>query len=717
MLRVFSATFFHVNRAKVLRIDRTLYNIMAYLTFFRLDELTFSELKQLIKSQDAQKMLYFLQFVFNPDTVKEWLYDEWCNIMDRSYVDNEIIDRLKRFKPQADKLIDKLRQQTLTVEDGAASGTTIPDAIKLNKKPPTIPKPFKLTKPKPRLLPEPFKIPQEKFANKAPDFSNTSLKEIEDTKRARREAIKKELDEDFKKAEQFKFHESKPSKTYIQMLIDKQEDEEKLEAGFNMKHVHPVPKMDENISVRVNAAAILREDALIRKRQEAEMKLLKDYQENLRDSSEFDRWQQEMRDKDEAARLQAVEERRSAMAAAQMEALMAMEEKLEENHRNALKLKQKSVEDNIKIKKRKEKELIVKQENADEIKQIRETAPREAEKKVLKEKVKIRNELVEESNRLLEKKKKEEEIEKVKRDDLIRQIRALELAPVEKVSMYDPTEVAGYGFLDEMSLQELRERLDILKVRRKQEEERRREEILKTQEEKQKELEDRIVMIKKERESKQLAKNKTRQRIKEEKERKEREIQEIRERNNLMLAERLKKQRQAKLANLQKLKEEEALLAKKRMFLGAAKSMMEERRFNDQRKGAEREAFNRQDMAQLEADTEGQTKLLEQYERKKNGIQQIQVKKQINKKREIENQNDLKAMRGRERDNKLTRYNMTTTERILETTQLQSRKESAPYTTMISTKDVTMGKEYTKSLRRTSSIKSAGESILNPEMV
>lgn len=87
MLRVFSATFYHVNSAKILRIDRTLYNILAYLTLFRLDDLTFHEFKSIIESQDPTKMLIFLSFLFNPNTVKEWVYDEWCTVMDRSYID------------------------------------------------------------------------------------------------------------------------------------------------------------------------------------------------------------------------------------------------------------------------------------------------------------------------------------------------------------------------------------------------------------------------------------------------------------------------------------------------------------------------------------------------------------------------------------------------------------------------------------------------------
>lgn len=118
---------------------------------------------------------------------------------------------------------------------------------------------------------------------------------------------------------------------------------------------------------------------------------------------------------------------------------------------------------------------------------------------VLKEKEKIHNEIIKESKKLVEKKKKEDEIEKERRDDLIRQIRALELAPVERVKIFDPTETSGLGFLDEMSLAELKERLNILKIRRKQEEEQRRKDILAEQEEKQKDLDDRVEMIKKER--------------------------------------------------------------------------------------------------------------------------------------------------------------------------------------------------------------------------
>lgn len=187
-------------------------------------------------------------------------------------------------------------------------------------------------------------------------------------------------------------------------------------------------------------------------------------------------------------------------------------------------------------------------------------------------------------------------------------------------------------------------------------------------------------------------------------------MREIREKNNLLLAERLKKKRQDKLNELKRLKEEEERIAKQRMFLGAAKAMMESKRFNDQRKGAEREARTRQDVKQTvyyylfqEADIDQQTKLLEDYERMKNGVNIVKTKKEINRKREIQNKNDIKAMTARERSNRIDRYYLTETERNTETIQLQTRKDKDVYGTMISTKDITMGKEFTKkqSLRQT----------------
>ena len=59
----------------------------------------------------------------------------------------------------------------------------------------------------------------------------------------------------------------------------------------------------------------------------------------------------------------------------------------------------------------------------------------------------------------------------------------MEKIPIVRTTGYDPTETAGFGLLAEMSLAELRERLEYEKIRREVETEVKREEILKQNEE------------------------------------------------------------------------------------------------------------------------------------------------------------------------------------------------------------------------------------------
>jgi len=62
-----------------------------------------------------------------------------------------------------------------------------------------------------------------------------------------------------------------------------------------------------------------------------------------------------------------------------------------------------------------------------------------------------------------QRRKDELAVEQARRNELIRQIRELEKIPIQRTKGFDPTETGGHGLMEEMSVAELRERLEFNK--------------------------------------------------------------------------------------------------------------------------------------------------------------------------------------------------------------------------------------------------------------
>jgi hypothetical protein len=74
--------FFERNSGSTNRNDMTLYQIFAYLSFFRLDELSPADYRKLVMSQEATKMHVFMQFAFNAELLREHLRELWMALYD-----------------------------------------------------------------------------------------------------------------------------------------------------------------------------------------------------------------------------------------------------------------------------------------------------------------------------------------------------------------------------------------------------------------------------------------------------------------------------------------------------------------------------------------------------------------------------------------------------------------------------------------------------------
>ena len=122
-----------------------------------------------------------------------------------------------------------------------------------------------------------------------------------------------------------------------------------------------------------------------------------------------------------------------------------------------------------------------KKETVETVISQKDNASREMEK-LKEDKRKIRDEVNKDLSEALQRRKEEDEIEQRKKEELIRQIRELERVPIVRTKGFDPTETAGFGLLDEMSIAELRERLEFNKMHREQEVTAKREDNLKAKE-------------------------------------------------------------------------------------------------------------------------------------------------------------------------------------------------------------------------------------------
>ena len=81
-VQIFTKVFFERNSGSTNRNDNILFQIFAYLSFFRLDELSPADYRKLVMSQEATKMHVFMQFAFNSETLREHLREPWMNIYD-----------------------------------------------------------------------------------------------------------------------------------------------------------------------------------------------------------------------------------------------------------------------------------------------------------------------------------------------------------------------------------------------------------------------------------------------------------------------------------------------------------------------------------------------------------------------------------------------------------------------------------------------------------
>ena len=332
---------------------------------------------------------------------------------------------------------------------------------KKHKKPPIITQPFNLSENKPRKFMEPNKI-EVNFKMKPLPLANyhkTSLKQIEEERNERLDKIRKE-----KMLEQnpFIFETDKRPMNYDKI---KEEVEKKINdtLQFDNKYSKKIPDFSKNnADVKYNEAAIIREEYLIDKnKKEIEKEMNRKLIEKT-DSKEFDRWVSEMKVKEDIEKIELIQKRKIKLEMTRETTLTCREKRQKINQMKNLEHKKEIAENAIKKEKKKQKELIKNKNLILEINKGMDNIINNKIKKIQENKDLYKN-IKDNYNELNLMANEEKKIELERRDEIVRQIRELEKLPMIRTTGFDPTETQGIGLLEEMSLVELKERLDIQK--------------------------------------------------------------------------------------------------------------------------------------------------------------------------------------------------------------------------------------------------------------
>ena len=416
--------------------------------------------------------------------------EKWISLYDFNYVDKEIIGGLMDTKHKYSDVIkiihdkatcgfaSKENEEEKSGEKVAESGgkegepQSKPSNLgkdsksprKLNKKI-TIPEPFNLSVNKPKILQEPIAISNHpKFTSlPLPNYQKTSLKDIENERKNRLEVIKKNIIERTVKDRNLYTMESDNRPKNLEKIREEVENEIQKTLQFNNKYCTPLKDFSKfKGDVKYNETAIIREEYLIDKKNKEEQAALNKILIEKKDSREFDRWVAEMKIRDDILKMQEIDKRKLEL---DLNKEIASNYFNLRKNRNQLRAAQHKQQEKLNLQKKEEEkkeDIKNKKEVVKEIQKEQENVMKNKQKLIQsnQELYKNRKKELDELNLMA---KEEKKIYNDRRDNLIRQIRELEKLPIKREKGFDPTETPGYGFLEEMSLVELKERLALQK--------------------------------------------------------------------------------------------------------------------------------------------------------------------------------------------------------------------------------------------------------------
>ena len=601
-------------------------------------------------------------FLFDENVIQTQFKNQWIKIYDPTYVETKIEELLKTKETLQDLsefLLSKAKVGTFEkkekeeeekdknnlTSDNFYNKTTsdFPSLTQNNfnkkktkeieslqpkkkhKKPPIITQPFNLSENKPRKFMEPNKI-EVNFKMKPLPLANyhkTSLKQIEEERNERLEKLRKRT-----LCEPFDFETEKRPMNYDKI---KEEVEKKLNdtLDFDKKYSNKIPDFSKiNADVKYNEAAIIREEFLIDKnKKEIEKEMNRRLIEKT-DDKEFNRWVSEMKIKEDIENLEKIQKRKFALEMTRETTLTCKEKYQRINQLKNLEHKKELAENAIKKERKKQKELIKNKNLIIEINKGLDNIVHNKIKRTNENKELFKN-IKNNINELTAKAIIEKKLELERRDEIVRQIRELEKLPMIRTTGFDPTETQGIGLLEEMSLVELKERLDIQKKMLNEQIKSKKEENKLKNEERVDEIIQKANIILEHRDKLRNLKEIERKEKKDAKIQKENLLREIREKNLFEMREKMQNKKD-------QLRKEDEIFQRKirdiqlqRQFLQLGHAAVEEKVHKMIEEGLERKINNEQNQKLIDQQKAESVKWIDLNHKYKQAVNDIKKQKKL----------------------------------------------------------------------------------------
>ncbi|CAF0955625.1 unnamed protein product [Adineta ricciae] len=438
LLKILLDTFYKtIDEINLRKSEQNSHKVLIYLIFFQLDSIGFPFFREIILSIRLRQTSELLQFLVNEahlSTIKS----ECMNLYEEEYINTQIMRVIPRYLADLRDLAKKVKEQTSMIRPTSE---------------PTKFQPFNLTKPKP--------TPKVNQCQPVPKPRTDRQKD--------RKTISR--------------HQS------LQSLKEKSTNDDQRNPQPNRFRASPAPMKSQTskIPVKSNIATVLKENQFYKKQEDNVRRRLNDFEAGGKDAGEFLHWQQSKQKQDYEEELQTIERKKLEGKISYEEAILAKQRVTNENRRRADELKRQTREKiQVYVQEKLQKEQHTKQ-LIEEVMDGRDNV-KLSQQKLRQYKTDFAKQYKEDVKQLMKQTLDEAETDMQHRIELIQQIRAIESIPIARSKPIDLTSTAGHSLHDEMSISELRQRLERLKSEREKEREARHERIIREKQIKEKSL-------------------------------------------------------------------------------------------------------------------------------------------------------------------------------------------------------------------------------------